>query len=253
MICDAHVHVGYFSRKGEDEPFYYSPRRILGVLDRCGVDEFVVSSTCAQIDSITIGDIVNEAKEMKRIAGRRAHLFFWLSGHLYDEDRSLSWVESGLFEGIKLHEMETPWMQRRRGDLEKVLRMAEDHDLPIQLHCPCEGCMPFDLEKVACSHPRVRFDFAHCCPEDDMADVIARCPNVWTDVACLPFAKFDELKRYHWHGHLMFGTDLPTWQAKETVGLTKRYRDYQSLWCRLALPDVEMIDGAIAFHSFLGK
>ena len=68
MICDAHVHVGYFSRKGEEEPFYYSPRRILGVLNRCGVNEFIVSSTCAQIDSITIDDIVNEAKEMKRIA-----------------------------------------------------------------------------------------------------------------------------------------------------------------------------------------
>ena len=40
MICDAHVHVGYFPRKGWEEPFYYSPRRILGILDRAGVDEY---------------------------------------------------------------------------------------------------------------------------------------------------------------------------------------------------------------------
>ena len=82
MLCDAHVHVGYFSRKGYDEPFYYSPRRVVGVLNRCGVDEFIVSSTCAQVEGIGIADIVREASEVKRIAGRRAHIFFWLSGVL---------------------------------------------------------------------------------------------------------------------------------------------------------------------------
>ena len=79
MFCDSHVHVGYYSRKGWREPFYYSPRRVFGVLDRCGVDEFIVSSTCAQIAEIGINDIVREAREMKRLAGARAHVFFWLS------------------------------------------------------------------------------------------------------------------------------------------------------------------------------
>lgn len=47
MLCDAHIHVGYYARMGHDKPFYYSPRRVVGVLNRCGVDEFIVSSTCA--------------------------------------------------------------------------------------------------------------------------------------------------------------------------------------------------------------
>ena len=76
MIYDAHVHVGYYSRKGREEPFYYSPRRVVGVLNRCGVDEFIVSSTCAQVEGIGIKEIVREAKEMKRLAGCRVSGFY---------------------------------------------------------------------------------------------------------------------------------------------------------------------------------
>ena len=38
--------------------------------------------------------------------------------------------------------------------------------------------------------------------------------------------EFPKLRDYDWHGRLMFGTDLPVWQAKERVGLTRRYREY---------------------------
>ena len=76
MIYDAHVHVGYYSRKGREEPFYYSPRRVVGVLNRCGVDEFIVWSTCAQVEGIGIKEIVREAKEMKRLAGCRVSGFY---------------------------------------------------------------------------------------------------------------------------------------------------------------------------------
>ena len=251
MICDAHVHIGYFSRKGEDEPRYYSPRRILGVLNRCGVDEFVVSSTCAQIESIRIRDIVAETRELKRLAGKRAHPFFWLSGHLYDEDRSLSWIGGGLFEGVKLHEAETPWMRERREELDAILRLAERNDLPVQMHCPWDGCFPADLAELAAAHPRVRFDFAHCNPMDEMADVVARCSNVWTDIACLPFDRFEELGRYDWHGRLLFGTDLPTWQAKETAPLTKRYREILSAWRKTSRAgEAQRAD---PFRAYLGK
>lgn len=37
---------------------------------------------------------------------------------------------------------------------------------------------------------------------------------------------FPKLLDYDWHGRLMFGTDLPVWQAYEKVGLTARYREY---------------------------
>ena len=39
----------------------------------------------------------------------------------------------------------------------------------------------------------------------------------------------DELQKlsgYAWHGRMMFGTDLPVWQAHDDCGLTERYRAY---------------------------
>ncbi len=227
MLCDAHVHMGYYSRVGWREPFYYSPRRVFGVLNRCGVDEFIVSSTCAQIAEIDIMDIVREAQEMKRLAGQRAHVFFWLSGHLYDEDREMGWLHSGIFEGIKLHEGETQWMKNRKADLQKVLAIAEKHNLPIVFHAgEGVGSRPFELAKIAQRHPAIRFSFAHCRPMDEMAVVIAKCPNVWTDTAYMDFDEFPRLRDYDWRGRLMFGTDLPVWQTHVQYSLSRRYREY---------------------------
>ena len=38
--------------------------------------------------------------------------------------------------------------------------------------------------------------------------------------------EFPMLSDYDWRGRLMFGTDLPVWQAHEDTGLTARYRAY---------------------------
>lgn len=227
MICDAHVHIGYYPRKGYDRPFYYSPRRIVGILDKCGVGEFIVSSTCAQMEEIGMADIVRETREMKRLAGNRAHVFFWLSGHLYDQDPEMKWLESGLFEGVKLHEGETAWVKCRKKVLRKILSAASKRNLPVMLHAGEDaGCRPSKLAKFAREFPNVRFNFAHCRPMEEMAKVVTDCPNVWTDTAYMAIDEFPKLRDYDWHGRLMFGTDLPVWQANEKVGLTKRYREY---------------------------
>lgn len=35
-----------------------------------------------------------------------------------------------------------------------------------------------------------------------------------------------KLFEYDWHGRMMFGTDLPVWQAHDDCGLTERCREY---------------------------
>jgi len=225
MVSDAHVHVGYYPKIGCLRPQYYSPRRIVGVLNRCGVGHFIVSSTCAQIDGIKIKDIMREACEIKRLAEERAHIFFWLSGHLYDEDRKLSWMETGLFEGVKFHEGETQWMQRRKKDLVEIVDSAAKRGYKVQFHCDgSEGCKASQLEEVARMFPSIHFDFAHCRPMCDLARIVSECENVWTDTAYMGIESMSKLPDYDWHGRLMFGTDLPVWQAKENVNLTRRYR-----------------------------
>lgn len=163
---------------------------------------------------------------MKSLARQRAHIFFWLSGRLYDDDPEMRWLDSGLFEGIKLHEDETPWMQRRQKDLRRILSVANERGLPVMFHSDQgEWSHPLKLAKLAREFPSIRFNFAHCRPMDEMAKVIANCPNVWTDTAYMVFDELPKLRDYDWHGRLMFGTDLPVWQAHENCGLTERCRE----------------------------
>ncbi len=250
MLCDAHIHVGYYSRLGEDEPFYYSPRRIAGTLNRCGIDEFVVSSTCAQVAGIGIRDIVREAREIKRIVGDRSHVFFWLSGHLYDEDPQMHWLDSGLFSGFKFHEEDTPWFRERHRDLLLALSVAEERNMPVMFHSgENDGSRPKELARIADKFPSIRFCFAHCRPMDEMSKVVKDYPNVWTDTAYMALDEFSRLRNYDWHGRLMFGTDLPVWQAYENVGLCKQYRIYIKAMKASGLAD----ESAYAFRNFLTK
>ena len=248
MLCDAHVHIGYYSRNGQERPFYYSPRRVVGVLNRCGVDEFIVSSTCSQVEGIGVADIVREAKEVKRIAGQRAHVFFWLSGHLYDKDRGMRWLDLGLFDGIKFHESETPWMQKRQKDLLRILAVADERGLSVMFHSGQDRRNhPLKLAKLAREFPSIRFNFAHCRPMDEMSKVFADCPNVWTDTAYMAFDEFPKLCDYDWHERLMFGTDLPVWQAHEDCTLTRRYREYMQAFRATGLED----SACAAFRGYL--
>lgn len=250
MFYDAHIHVGYYSRLGEDEPFYYSPRRIVGTLNRCGIDEFIVSSTCAQVAGIGIRDIVREAREIKRIAGDRAHMFFWLSGHLYKEDPQMRWLDSGLFCGFKFHEEETPWFRERHRDLLSVLSVAKERNMPVMFHSgENDGSRPKELARIADKFPSLRFCFAHCRPMDEMAKVVENCSNVWTDTAYMSIEDFPRLLNYDWHGRLMFGTDLPVWQAYESVGLDRRYSEYIEAVRNAGLER----DTCEAFIRFVGK
>lgn len=223
-MYDAHVHVGYYSRLGSREPFYYSPRRIAGVLRRCGVEDFIVSSTCSQVTCIPLADILREAREMKRVAGTRAHQFFWLAGRFYDDDRNLKVLDTGLYEGLKLHELETPWMGARRSDLGRVLAIAEERHFPVQFHCGPEPCSPRALAKIAAKFPSINFDFAHCFPMDEMAAVMSDLPNVWTDVAWLADDAWARLGDYNWHGRLLFGSDFPAYHAKKDGTFAGLYR-----------------------------
>ncbi len=248
MICDAHVHMGYYARTGYNSPYYYSPRRVLGVLNRCGVSEFIVSSTCSQIDSISIDEIMREAVEMKRIAGNRAHIFFWLSWHLYQEDKRMSWLDSGLFEGVKFHELETQWVTRKEKTLNKILERINERGMSVMFHCGrSEGCCPFDLRQIARRYPKMHFNFAHCAPMREMEEVMRECANVWTDTAYLSDNDFTKAPCFDWQNRLMFGTDLPVWQGHERCYLTAKYRKYLLNW-RKVFGD---LDAMLAFNSFL--
>ena len=234
MICDAHVHVGYFNRRGYETPFYYSPKRVSSILKRCGVSDFIFSSSSAHFGVTDIQAIHNEAKETKKEFGEGAHAFCWLSGHLFEVDPQLSFLDTGLYEGVKLHERETTWSTRPK-DLDYILSILEERDIPLQFHTGEDpGCYPRDYLPYIKKHPALRVDFAHCRPVQATIDAMKECPNLYTDTAFMPPERIELLEANGVADRVMFGTDLPVMQAYYDVQLTACYRKTVKEFLKLA-------------------
>lgn len=225
-VNDAHVHVGYFPRKGREEPFYYSPRRIFGVLNRAGVDEFIFSSTNAVWD-FTGEAMHREAREMLRLAGKRAHAFFWVTDEYLKRDPNLSRLPE-FYEGLKLHGGETPWLEHPRR-LSRVLAIARERRFPVQIHTgekddktanPISGYLPYCRK-----FPSVKFDLAHGKPASEVPAAVNGHENVYVDCAYCPA---DVVKQWLDAGaredRILFGSDIPVQQRLYDLSLTDYMR-----------------------------
>jgi len=224
-VFDAHVHMGYYTRAGYDEPFYYSPRRVLGMLIRCGVGEFIVSSTNSQVQEIAFGEILREARELCRIAGKRAHQLLWVSGRIIDEDPKLDVLDLGLYEGVKLHGVETPWLTCRRDSLRRVLDEVARRGMIVQLHTGCDSsCHPYEWGKFAQIYPMIKMDFAHCRPMKATLDVMRSCPNVFTDISFVQRENVYAVLSSDVMDRVMFGSDFPAYHAQVNQSFAETYR-----------------------------
>lgn len=222
-MFDAHVHMGYFPRWGRVDPYYYSPRRIFGALSRAGVDEFIVSSTNAVWD-IEGASMHAEAREMKRLAGCRAHVFFWVGMRYLERDPDLSRLPDGLYEGFKLHGGESPWL-RNPDLLMRVLYLAYERSFPVQIHT---GENDNGVSNTIGEYlpyfrrfPELSVDFAHGIHHADVPSVLAELPNAFVDTSFVPQettqawldAGVDERR-------IMFGSDIPAPQRYSKIGLS---------------------------------
>lgn len=226
-MFDAHVHMGYFPRLGKAEPYYYSPRRIFGALTRAGVNEFIVSSTNAIWD--TQGTSMHaEAKEMKRLAGHRAHVFFWVGTRYLERDPDLDRLPDGLYEGLKLHGGESAWLQRPEL-LTHVLHLARERTFPVQIHTGenDNGNSNTIGEYVAyCRRfPDLPIDFAHGIPHSDVPAVLNELPNAFVDTA---FVSHETVMSWLDAGaderRIMFGSDIPAPQRYSKISLSAYVR-----------------------------
>lgn len=214
MICDAHIHVGRFYRMADAatfdrSDFYYEPQVVADVLKRCGVDEFIFSSISCQ-RQVAVAEVEREARETQAAFGPGAHPFYWVTGPFYDADPNFRILDKGLFEGVKIHELETPWVKERPKDIERLLSVLEERDVPVQFHSgENDGCHPHDLLPFARRHPNLRIDFAHCRPCREMIECLKECPNLFTDTAFLAPEHYPELVAAGVEAQVLFGTDLP--------------------------------------------
>lgn len=213
-ICDAHVHVGMFYRLRNPETydrgdFYYEPKLLAEVLKSCGVSEFIFSSVSCQ-RHFSVGEIAREARETKAAFGADAHPFFWVTGQFYDADPDFKVLDSGLWDGVKIHELETPWVKERPKDLERILSLLEERDVPVQFHGGENiGCYPREIMAYVKRHPKLRVDIAHCRPYRETIECLKECPNLFTDTAFMPVERYPELVAAGVEPQVMFGSDLP--------------------------------------------
>ena len=133
-----------------------------------------------------------------------------MTGPFYDADPDFKILDGGLFEGVKIHELETPWVKERPKDLDRILSVLEERDVPVQFHSgEDEGCYPHEILPFAKRHPKLRIDFAHCRPYKEMIQCLKECPNLFTDTAFMPPEYYAELVAAGVESQVMFGTDLP--------------------------------------------
>lgn len=206
-ICDVHVHVGDI---GDDRSVKdFKAAEIAEILKRQGVDEFIFSSMNAQ-KGLPFETIERDAVETKAAFGEGAHAFYWLAGRFYDADPEIKTLDSGLWEGVKLHELETPWVKKRPKDLDRILSLLEERGMPVQFHTGEDrGCYPHELLPFVKRHPRLRIDFAHCRPVAETIECLKGCPNLFTDTAFMSPESYPELVAAGVEDRVMFGTDLP--------------------------------------------
>ena len=237
LISDAHIHVGRYYRMKDAEKFdredcYYEPKLVAEVLKACGVSEFIFSSISCQ-RHVSVEEVIREAHETCEAFGRGAHPFYWVTGPFYDADPEFKILDGGLFEGVKIHELETPWVKERPKDLDRMLSVLEERNVPVQFHSgENDGCYPHELLPFAKRHPNLRIDFAHCRPYLEMIECLKECPNLFTDTAFMPAEYYAELVAACVESQVMFGTDLPiqggfySWRAQDVrTALTQFYMD----------------------------
>ena len=247
MICDAHIHVGYYNRLGQDGPFYYSPRRVCSVLKKCGVGEFIYSSTSMQTIGVDYEGVHREMLEVQRLFGHGAHPFLWVSRRYRRTDPSASLVRFGFYEGIKLHGLEMSWIVDS-DKLEAVLETADRFNRPVMVHtghgfnvCPLKY-LPY-VKKF----PNTRFNFAHGCPLRETMQCLGEAPNLFVDISCMAEADIDLLANSVFTDRILWGTDFPTLAARSGESLTANMRRSVVAYRRLA----DRVDFEGNFHRFL--
>lgn len=247
MICDAHVHVG--SIGDPRTPRGFGAAEITSVLRAHGVSEFIFSSLGSQTGR-PFEAIVRDALETKAAFGAGAHAFCWLSGRFFDTDPELKALDGGLWEGVKLHERETPWVKERPGDLERILSILEERGMPVQFHTgEDEGCRPSEILPFVKRHPRLRADFAHCRPCGETIACLKECPNLFADTAFMSPEHYPELVAAGVEDRVMFGTDFPLLAGRAGKPFSVLYgRELGAAW-RAGYPEAVMAGN---FRRFLG-
>ena len=210
MIIDAHAHMDECPVRG----WYDHPNRVIGLMDRFGIDKAVVSTyrNAPETDNSAMEYIIEGCKKypdrlipflrLNPRAGHKAVALLEIA------------VEEHDIKGVKLHP--ASYNLPPFGDITvEIMKKAAYYDIPVLFHCADElMCYPLQIEGAMNRSPDTKVILAHMGGFFHKSDVIAvmkRNPNAYADTCEFPFSQ-GILKLIEEVGpdRLFFGTDLPT-------------------------------------------
>ena len=210
MIIDAHAHMDECEIRG----WYDTPERVIGFMDRFGIDKAVVSTyrNAPETDNAPMEYIVEGCKKypdrlipflrLNPRAGKKAVALLEFA------------VEQHAVKGVKLHPASYN-LPPFGGITVEIMKKAAYYDIPVLFHCADElMTYPIQIGDAMDESPDTKVILAHMggfFHKKDAIELMKRCPNAYTDTCEFPFsagirAFIEELGP----DRIFFGTDLPT-------------------------------------------
>lgn len=210
MIIDAHAHMDECPVRG----WYDYPERVIGFMDRFGIDKAVVSTyrNAPETDNAALEYLVEGcAKYPDRLIP-----FLRLNPRAGNKAVELleAAVENDGIKGVKLHPASYN-LPPFGGITVEIMKTAAHYDIPVLFHCSDElMCYPLQIGDAMDESPETKVILAHMggfFHKKDVIEIMKRSPNAYSDTCEFPFsAGIEAFIEQVGPDRLFFGTDIPT-------------------------------------------
>lgn len=242
MIFDAHAYMGYqpvFQEQGL--PALLTPKDMVGLLDRAGVDAAFVAPPGERNSDYAEGNarIAAGIKEFpKRLYG-----FARINANKGPKavDDVNRWVKDQGIHGIKLNGFSEHYYVNDRQLVGPILETAQALDIPILIHTGGhERCTPALVWDIALDFPRAKIIVGHLGEPGYLMDAIAvlkRLPNLYTETAGVMPPSIRRMVREIGAERVMYGSNGPYQRMEMVVEFIRKYSNLSEEEARLVLGD----------------
>lgn len=203
-VNDAHFHVGRFRRQ------YFSPKHILGFMDRGAIERVAVSSTT--VCDLGYAQGLKELKWLVRHAPERIVPVLRVTPDMLETGWVDRYLVSGLKWGcVKIHRLLGWDDDDFIGQAGRFVELASGLGVPVLLHTG-GGSGEADAAKfrpLLESFPECRMILAHSRPVDQTLEMLSEFPNAWCDTAFTPVENVATLVKAGFGDRVLWGTDYP--------------------------------------------
>lgn len=207
MLIDSHVHVGQFFNS------YFSAEYIFDFTKKCGINQFVVSSTSACEDNIE--KVIAELSHLCEIGGTNILPCLWLTETMIHSPKFNSYFECGVsWRCLKIHPALHPeqWESRSQ-QISTVISLARLLHIPLLIHTGYDAtCRSDKYDKEIASNPDVNFILAHGRPLDATSKSLISYTNTYVDTAFMPIEDIIHLVNIGYGDRILWGSDFPITQ-----------------------------------------